>query len=648
MALGRSLFAFAALAVFAAGVRGVETRQTDPCAAIAPKLPYVAPAEALACMRSFSFNQTLRQNILANANGVLNFFTFEPYYLNSPPPFQESTINIRAELLRMSLQHYATDYDFSVDLYNTTGLLNDGHTRWFPSCYLAWQNLLPAPIVSLSKGGEESIYIVPDLVELVNLVGAGYTAYLASLGFDWQRLAGAKVLEINGQSAYDYVDYIAKVVSSNFLDHGVRVNSVYSSYRIVGSAWSQRFGYLAGPSLPTLNGLTFKVILVNATTPETIFVPYVAVFGGADFTDKASYWDGNCALKEFTNGEDLLGSGTDPARRTRKQPVGNIVDPTQVKSVILPPQYEPTQPPLTSGSEMIFYQLPAPNNDTGVVMIGSFYPDDFYAFQSTALEGVQTLKNAGVTKLIVDVHNNGGGYVCLGSFFYTLLAGTKSGYAGFESTMRWTPLADKEVDRIIEQDIEFLFYTPDNYAFLNDTLQPNDYDYMEPATTYIINGQVDKNSKRFHDTCQQYAYDPDLVLPEDPPFPLGKVVVVGNGNCASTCALFTTLLTEKYNIREYVFGVKPGASVEHGWQSSPGLARPRHGVQDNEAARRPSVSTDLLIDGDFRINWRTAWSWRNLTNPIAYQSERATRVPYTPDTYNAPQNLWTQVATTIL
>ncbi|KAH7090052.1 hypothetical protein BKA62DRAFT_745520 [Auriculariales sp. MPI-PUGE-AT-0066] len=588
MALGRSLFAFAALAVFAAGVRGVETRQTDPCAAIAPKLPYVAPAEALACMRSFSFNQTLRQNILANANGVLNFFTFEPYYLNSPPPFQESTINIRAELLRMSLQHYATDYDFSVDLYNTTGLLNDGHTRWFPSCYLAWQNLLPAPI---------SIYIVPDLVELVNLVGAGYTAYLASLGFDWQRLAGAKVLEINGQSAYDYVDYIAKVVSSNFL--GVRVNSVYSSYRIVGSAWSQRFGYLAGPSLPTLNGLTFKVILVNATTPETIFVPYVAVYGGADFTDKASYWDGNCALKEFTNGEDLLGSGTDPARRTRKQPVGNIVDPTQVKSVILPPQYEPTQPPLTSGSEMIFYQLPAPNNDTGVVMIGYFYPDDFYAFQSTALEGVQTLKNAGVTKLIVDVHNNGGGYVCLGSFFYTLLAGTKSGYAGFESTMRWTPLADKE---------------------------PNDYDYMEPATTYIINGQVDKNSKRFH-----YAYDPDLVLPEDPPFPLDKVVVVGNGNCASTCALFTTLLTEKYNIREYVFGVKPGASVEY-----KGMAGNQVLDWPDLATERPLYPPDLLIDGDFRINWRTAWSWRNLTNPIAYQSERATR------------NLWTQVATTIL
>jgi hypothetical protein len=36
-----------------------------------------------------------------------------------------------------------------------------------------------------------------------------YTSYLADLGFDWQRLAGAEVLDIEGQSAYDYIDYIA-------------------------------------------------------------------------------------------------------------------------------------------------------------------------------------------------------------------------------------------------------------------------------------------------------------------------------------------------------------------------------------------------------------------------------------------------------
>lgn len=85
-----------------------------------------------------------------------------------------------------------------MDLYNTTGRLNDGHTRWFPDCYTTFQNLLPAPITSLLKNGREDIYVVPDLTDFVPLLGTVYTGYLAKLGFNWQRLAGAKVLEING------------------------------------------------------------------------------------------------------------------------------------------------------------------------------------------------------------------------------------------------------------------------------------------------------------------------------------------------------------------------------------------------------------------------------------------------------------------
>jgi hypothetical protein len=53
---------------------------------------------------------------------------------------------------------------------------------------------------------------------------------------------------------------------------------------------------------------------------------------------------------------------------------------------------------------------------------------------------------------------------------------------------------------------------------------------------------------------------------------------------------------------------------------------------------------DLLISGNFRVNWRTAWSYKNKTVPIAYQSGRAQRVAYTNETYNTPQKLWTKVA----
>lgn len=78
----------------------------DPCAEISGK-PFVPPADARACLKSFPFNETLRQNVLATSAGVLDFYTFEEYYLRSPAPFQESTINIRAQLARLNATTYA-------------------------------------------------------------------------------------------------------------------------------------------------------------------------------------------------------------------------------------------------------------------------------------------------------------------------------------------------------------------------------------------------------------------------------------------------------------------------------------------------------------------------------------------------------------
>ena len=57
-------------------------------------------------MKSFPFNETLKQNVLTVISRVFDFYTFEDYYLDSPPPFQDSTTNIRAQLARINQTHY--------------------------------------------------------------------------------------------------------------------------------------------------------------------------------------------------------------------------------------------------------------------------------------------------------------------------------------------------------------------------------------------------------------------------------------------------------------------------------------------------------------------------------------------------------------
>jgi hypothetical protein len=161
---------------------------------------------------------------------------------------------------------------------------------WTPNCYAIVQNVLPTPIVSIEVNGTQGIYIAPDLLEFVPLVGEVFTGYYDSINFDWQRLAGAKVLQIEGQDAYDYVDFIAKTEVGTYLDHGVRVNAVFSSYTLSGTDFSyqQSPGILAEATFPERNNLTFSLITVNSTQPENVTVPHLAFYGGAEITDSQS------------------------------------------------------------------------------------------------------------------------------------------------------------------------------------------------------------------------------------------------------------------------------------------------------------------------------------------------------------------------
>jgi hypothetical protein len=71
--------------------------------------------------------------------------------------------------------------------------------------------------------GMQNVYVAPDAVEFISQLGTEYTSFYDSINLDWKRLAGAKILKINGLDAYDYVDHIASTQSGNYLDHGTCV-----------------------------------------------------------------------------------------------------------------------------------------------------------------------------------------------------------------------------------------------------------------------------------------------------------------------------------------------------------------------------------------------------------------------------------------
>ncbi|KAF8813458.1 hypothetical protein BYT27DRAFT_7180997 [Phlegmacium glaucopus] len=617
----------------------------DPCAKIAGQT-FVLPADALACYKAFPFDENLRQNVLTNMARVFNFYTFEDFYLNSPPPFQESTNNIRATLAKINTTVFETDYDFNKAVYDFTTQLNDGHTRYFPACYNAFQSILPAPMVILEEQGEQNLFVAPDSVEFLSLLGSEFTGFFDSIHFNWQRLAGAKVLQIEDMDPFDYVDLIARTVSGNFLDHGVRVNSVITSYRISGTAFSQRLGDLAGPLTVVQNSLKVQLQTVNSTKVETVIIPFLADYIGAPFTNKASFWANNCVANSATNGVDLRGSLSNFVQKTRKQPVASIIDPSHISALGLPGPFLPTAPPV-NGSEDVIKSFILPGNKTGVMFVGSFAPTDFNQFQADTVAAFSDFKAAGVTQLLIDLTNNGGGFVCLGQFLHQFLAGSEIGYPGFQTNVRANPLAQKIVAAHVAMgnNDTNTFYSPDNWAFFNGTILPTTFNYITPPLVNVVNGQKDPGSQRVHDTCEESFTQ---TVPVKPPFNLNKVAIVSNGNCASTCAMFSTLMNELHRTKIAVFGGKPGEQME--FKGMAGNQVLEWADLDTEIKsvgldNDPLAPPDLLVNSNFRHNWRTAWSFFDESRPIAYVSELPLlRFPYTQDTYNNPQNLWTFAA----
>jgi len=375
--------------------------------------------------------------------------------------------------------------------------------------------------------------------------------------------------------------------------------------------------------------------------PELVNVPFVASFLGENFTDGASYWANNCAATNTTNGgvrSFVNGLSESQPRLARAALVDSAVNPNAV--INLPDTFLPTLTP-TNGSTGTIKSYILSGNKTGVMFVGSF-DGDFNQFQVDVEAAVNQFNASGVTRLLVDVTNNPGGYVCLGLFLHQYLAGITFGIPGFQSTSRANPLAQKIVKADIARRLGtgLSDYDSHNWLFLNGTRMPKNYDYNTPSVPFIVNHHNQSTSQRFTDVCPT----PPVAIPSKPPFNLNNVAIIGNGNCGSTCALFTTVMFERHGTKMATFGGYLDRSMEFKGTAGNQVLDWSDLDSDIKTAglkNDPLAPPDLLVDGDMHHNWRTAYSYLNETAPIAYRSEKPQyRFSYTKETYNNPQKVW--------
>ncbi|THH21164.1 hypothetical protein EW146_g370 [Bondarzewia mesenterica] len=517
---------------------GIAAAKADPCTVIAGKT-WAAPSDVRACFTSFEVDEAVKSNIIEVVNKTLAFHTSVNYQISAPEPFTlDVHENLLVDLARISQQDYASDLDLHIDLSRTLKRLDDGHCVYINRCYdSSFLTFVPTPLVLLTDStGQQAVHIAPEAFDVATAafgseVSFWQDALPGKLKGNLQSLSGAKVLKINGQDPFVAVDANAAITGS-FQGFGTRQNT----YQRASASWNYVFGNFAQQSLPLIDQAILTIQRVNSTNTETVTIPYRSQFAGQNFTDGASFRANNCVAVAGTNGVDLYGDTASPqsvsetalspdrpiakfqqqpvkvkASDARAHPMNVLLDVTPVSDVVLPPALVPPGTPLNGSSSVAqFYLLD--DGVTGVFALGSFSDTDFDTFLRNMLTGLQGLKSANATRLIVDVASSVQLIGCTASYAHhpprldldpiasSQIVGpklTSVPQAGLDTKARAGPLAQlisKATAAGADPD-DLLLYNPLNWRFANGTNFPADLDWLTPPVTTVINGHPDAFSQ---------------------------------------------------------------------------------------------------------------------------------------------------------
>lgn len=389
------------------------------------------------------------------------------------------------------------------------------------------------------------------------------------------------------------------------------------------------------------------------------------------WTDSSSFRTKNCKATASTNGVDYYASNSTVEDDAGKDLVSVIFDNTPPSNIVLPPELVPTLPPL-GGSYSVaqFYYLN--ETRTGVLALGSFRaasPDDL---QQNLLAGLQNLKAAGAKQLIVDVTNNGGGFVCIANWLHRIIAGAESTtepQAGLYTKARAQPLA-RAITAAIANGADpdsKLMYNPLNWAFANNTHFPEKYDWLKDPVRKVINGHEDFFSQKLGQECEPFSIDP----PAEGLFDPKKVAIVGNGRCGSSCSLFSVslssflvgfpggILTKLEQVtmnklegaKTVVFGGRDSVKQQYcgtvGGQSTD-FATINSEIKSTKLKGHPLSPPDLLTNSVLGVTWRLGFGIWNTKEPEEWQDRPAdVRLALTKENVNNPFAIWNDVIKTV-
>jgi hypothetical protein len=460
---------------------------------------------------------------------------------------------------KVSDGHYDNEYDFESDIANLLNRGHDGHLSFNGMTYsgvFLWRRNTNIALISASKDGSE----IPKIWALGDF-NATNRAYDPS-----------PVKQINGKDVVEFLEGEAKL--SAYHDPDARYNSMFFLQA------AESYGSFNTPR--NYPGPTTSITYENGTTDEYLnLATVIQATAWEDISSPDSFYD----VYVVPQNSSLLGpSASKVKKRDPKAPPYQLEHPRDIeiagyKSVhggSVPGSYP--KPLVAHSGEQIplaGYFMDTSAGEVGVLVVGTFNAEvgkGVREFQAVIQEYIETAKSRGVEKHIIDVRNNPGGILLSGydmykQFFPSQEPQGQSRFRGSEaiellgsSISSYNRLTTLNAPFFVSPFSNDAWITPDGNDIPDwDAMYPPDEFHGDKFTRLLKNNLSDPLQTSSEDyalglTITGYGARANFTTD---PFRAEDLVILSDGICASTCALFTELMVQQSSVRTLAVGGRP-------------------------------------------------------------------------------------------
>ncbi|KAG0256541.1 hypothetical protein DFQ27_005682 [Actinomortierella ambigua] len=612
-----------------------ENVNEDPCTVLSSLNPSEVTLDHVAnCYLAIPFDSEREGSFLKDLAILYdNFYVYKDLALTTPgAPFSIPSVDILADFDEIAKREYESAYDFHHDLRLAVARLHDAHSTYIVDCFRTYTFVQPIALYAPVVDGVQSIRVFSSDTE--------------------KDLSDCEVILIDGEKPDVHLQNWADKYTAFSKDPGVRLNFALATtiFDAKTGAFQPDLGiFQSRDFLPDKPSIEYQLLCPaendeDSPSSLTVTAEYAVVgpTDGVQFKDVASFLE-SCAQPLF---DEEIPPEEDMIEAAIRQPHLPHVDQQQKRVQIARRADSPPAPEFEHADNVVhtelcgFYQMKE-DPSVGIVHISSM--DVGSKNYGPFIEGLELLASKGVTNLIIDLTNNGGGLVQFASdvvamFFNTpsVVQGSHAGDLRESAGVLQIGKADS-ANTTAETHYEPAGFVSaaDGAPLTGEELYGESVQYTrgERSSDYTPLVRLNWNNN-LNDTTYPWSED------------AAKIKILTDGRCGSACGMLTDHFVTRHGVEVYAVGGYLGQPLS---MFSFAGASVLSWKEISQFHMQLNIEAPMLVQafaGTFNIPWFEVYS-NGDSIPLDYSNDRyhpTYRLDFTPDNMRNRDSLWKTVA----